>query len=1005
MSRRNEDPDLDHEGAAVPQQIVLSEKQTDLGTMEIGRQNSMELKKKQTPKRSSGGRQQMCILVVLIVVLALGLGLGLGLQQSSSKKKNKDDDDNAVAPTSNPTTFSPTTSDTIGVTSSMTISGLDATAATTLDKTVMRTAMSNLIDNVEVDDVSLELADTSTRRHLLGTSAQADFTVRVSAAVFGGDVSSLSSAVTSVASDSTTFVEEMTSEATAQGSSMDFSSFVVSDVTTTSLTKNPTMTPTKSPTMAPTVTQAPTVTSNVNVTTKFVSSSNLDNTGSSSRRRRLSLEEAGGLSSSARKLLASENNYATYAFASHQNITSYKAAIIDIALCTDLPEATEADSSQNMMDSQTYRDEFVASGMCQRLLGDSSQDECEYDNINYMTGLYKWEHNCLGDFLNDTQNDLANALNGGGIFKKYWDSLDNKIDLANASSLADFVLTKGVTPGVYKWGWVTFASAASITASVDLPDGRTLYTKSAATSSAYFEGDGVNRPSVIPADVDVFSAPAEESLFIVPAFKYPNTLSFELGSPIKLQIGDSYEMDLAFDMDGMIGAFANLTLPSTECMTDGYCGWLYYCTEAEAPMTTDNSNLTQGCCNPKRKGAGVCVDKDIVAATVVSLNSTYGAAWLVPPITITPVVHSVSTKVWVHTYEIDFDNSQNGKAYEPDWGTFYTDVDPWYMRLNVYFVLPSSQTSGPTSTDTVSTAMLQRVACPDFNYYHYDFRTYGGTERVLQVPGYSNLTLASRYTWFSNLGKDFTLLDSEGDTSTTTLNCATGYQCSICAFDVSLPLLTLNIDEIQYWDLRHTLSIDMNYSNFEQFADHWNHSVGYNATSTTQHNTSSAAVTSNHQQVHCNLPYGNGRSCPEGWSNGAAYGYKWMDWNMSISCRMGAEYLRGGDDCCDETGDRKCPRGSDFDDYFYDTSGNCVSGKGWICAGFSNECTNYKGVFEDQSYTLANVFELDTSSTSYSSTWVPTTAPSFAPTPAPTTTNTTNSTSSRRRLHSSELSH
>ena len=93
--------------------------------------------------------------------------------------------------------------------------------------------------------------------------------------------------------------------------------------------------------------------------------------------------------------------------------------------------------------------------MCQRLLSDSSDDECEYDGINYMTGMYTWEHNCLGDFLNDTENDQENALNGGGIFKKYWDSLDNKIDLANASSLADFVLTKGVTPGVYKWGWIT----------------------------------------------------------------------------------------------------------------------------------------------------------------------------------------------------------------------------------------------------------------------------------------------------------------------------------------------------------------------------------------------------------------------------------------------------------------------------------------------------------------------------------------------------------------------
>ena len=110
-----------------------------------------------------------------------------------------------------------------------------------------------------------------------------------------------------------------------QGSSTDFSSFVVSDVTTTTLTKNPTMAPT---TAMPTATHAPTVTSNVNVTTKFISSSNLDNTDSGSRRRRLALEEAGGLSASARKLLATDNQYAMYAYASHQNITSYKVCCV-----------------------------------------------------------------------------------------------------------------------------------------------------------------------------------------------------------------------------------------------------------------------------------------------------------------------------------------------------------------------------------------------------------------------------------------------------------------------------------------------------------------------------------------------------------------------------------------------------------------------------------------------------------------------------------------------------
>ena len=34
----------------------------------------------------------------------------------------------------------------------------------------------------------------------------------------------------------------------------------------------------------------------------------------------------------------------------------------------------------------------------------------------------------------------------------------------------------------------------------------------------------------------------------------------------------------------------------------------------------------------------------------------------------------------------------------------------------------------------------------------------------------------------------------------------------------------------------------MNYSNFQQFADHWNQSVGHNAISTTRRHTATAAI-------------------------------------------------------------------------------------------------------------------------------------------------------------------
>jgi len=81
------------------------------------------------------------------------------------------------------------------------------------------------------------------------------------------------------------------------------------------------------------------------------------------------------------------------------------------------------------------------------------------------------------------------------------------------------------------------------------------------------------------------------------------------------------------------------------------------------------------------------------------------------------------------------------------------------------------------------------------------------------VPGYSNLTLASRYTWYTNLGTDFTLLDAEGDNSSATVNCASGYQCSLCNADYSLPLLAYRLDDISLWV---TLTINTQHSTLNE---------------------------------------------------------------------------------------------------------------------------------------------------------------------------------------------
>ena len=143
---------------------------------------------------------------------------------------------------------------------------LFATTTTTTNppQLVMRTAMANLLDGVEVEHVQLTLTDSSDRRRTtsrrqgsrrLGTSATAEFTIQVSEEEFGGDIDDLESAVDTVATDSTTLVAEMEETAEEKGSSTDFSAMTVTDVETVRVTRPPTSLPTTLPTTLPTSSQ------------------------------------------------------------------------------------------------------------------------------------------------------------------------------------------------------------------------------------------------------------------------------------------------------------------------------------------------------------------------------------------------------------------------------------------------------------------------------------------------------------------------------------------------------------------------------------------------------------------------------------------------------------------------------------------------------------------------------------------------------------------------------
>lgn len=456
--------------------------------------------------------------------------------------------------------------------------------------------------------------------------------------------------------------------------------------------------------------------------------------------------------------------------------------------------------------------------------------------------------------------------------------------------------------------------------------------------------------------MDMFTGPAEEALFMLPSFYHPNAYVFELGVPVSLEANETVQVDFAFNLNNVIGAFRGIPQPSQYCLENGYCGWAYYCT-----ATDEQKNLTENCCNPERYGQ--CANKDsgggeVTVGTIISLNAATAAAWLIPPLSVTPIIHKTNTTVWVQEYDIAFDKSgsSGGNAYEPDWGYFPIDVKPWNMRLSLYF----TSENRPVAGDRPSAAHLERTECPDFIRYFYDFLTFGGTQRIIDVSGHSNnLTLASRYTWFSNVGPEFNVLSNVGETSEVTIYCSTGYMCSICNRDYTLPLAKHVLPTIDPINLRWELGFDISHDSFQSFAEHWTSAVSCNLI---------------HSIWSPNFE-GSSKDCTEPWTDGAAYGYNFImskngtaifakDGNgRQMSCSHGAEYYATSsdryNDCCSPNYDESCPRGGDFGDWFYPQGSTCSGGQGWVCVRLDDEeCKGYGGVHSNQQYTLTDVFEL-----------------------------------------------
>mmetsp|Transcript_104166 Transcript_104166/g.300273 ORF Transcript_104166/g.300273 Transcript_104166/m.300273 type:complete len:387 (+) Transcript_104166:4325-5485(+) len=157
-------------------------------------------------------------------------------------------------------TIAPTASDTVAVAATVTMDGLDASAITDDDIAAIKTGLAEVIDGVSASHIiGVTVTDASTRRRrrsLLGTAATVSFTVQVSLSTTtftdASDlVSTVSSTLTSVESDSSTLLTEIKAAAT---STSNWDSVTgVSGTTSYVVTRSPTSVPTPAPTLEPTL--------------------------------------------------------------------------------------------------------------------------------------------------------------------------------------------------------------------------------------------------------------------------------------------------------------------------------------------------------------------------------------------------------------------------------------------------------------------------------------------------------------------------------------------------------------------------------------------------------------------------------------------------------------------------------------------------------------------------------------------------------------------------------
>ena len=492
-----------------------------------------------------------------------------------------------------------------------------------------------------------------------------------------------------------------------------------------------------------------------------------------------------------------------------KNIDSFKLSVLQVVLCEREVEANKYSGTAVHMGLGISNGAATLQGKVPRYSGSSAFQDFGCQKICGEAPLT--DKIAAGWFGTAHVQDAPDTAE---VISSYANSL-TWTDLKNASDLDSFgeSCTAAAFPvGTFRWGWVIYAPIGKMKASIQLSENQTLYTKPAAMEAAMGASWG-HPPSTGALSQEAFTTgPAEESLFwVYGARSQRNFFSYRLSEPVTTVAGETYTLSLAFDLEGVVNAYAGVLQPTTpnNCYPD------------HPFRTTWTGTITDSaCCTVPATPAydvaegeyGACFNWNIYTLMDREFN-----AFDVGYIQLSPILIAEQNTIWRQKYSMVIPAAAANRALDP---IVYNSSSIVYhspgldctLALQLLYITDSDSVL-PQAGDQPLAASLGLTNC-----FYRDRRSEGTadalTPRIVRTDATdgSIKIYGGLFPWLPLL-RGFTPLWTAGETRAgADLTCMEYWECWTCANSVPAmtEALTHAVNGFNFYDSCHSVCFPEN---------------------------------------------------------------------------------------------------------------------------------------------------------------------------------------------------